>query len=348
MVEISHTRAPRTGKHQQPTQQVQAQAQQGPQADGHSTQPEYPAETSQVQGPSTPTQSPPPQVADHLHQPGGSPAVPSSGPAIPSSSSLTEQQTPLQAINEQHSDGFTSSDPAFLDSGLVAQGPAAAREAHIPQHDQAQDARAQQEHSQQAQGAGGQPEGHPARARPPKSKQAATKTGLPALEAAGQRLAELKAVQQAKDAHKQRQRTMLARTRSSRKFGDGRIQASPASELKPASPQTSPPETSAGATGDITISQECFKSESGVESLRALQAERARSLLATTFHSLDGQSNPLLTTVDDRQDMLNTLSTYEEEPRIVTSSHAKDRDSATVFSDAQPHSIQQVCMHSVG
>ncbi len=51
---------------------------------------------------------------------------------------------------------------------------------------------------------------HGARSKPPTSKQAASKTGLPALTAAGQRLEELQAMQKAKDAHKRQQRAMLA------------------------------------------------------------------------------------------------------------------------------------------
>ena len=53
-------------------------------------------------------------------------------------------------------------------------------------------------------------QGHSGPRHKPVSKQAATKTGLPALTAAGQRLEELQAMQKAKDDHKRQQRAMLA------------------------------------------------------------------------------------------------------------------------------------------
>ncbi|KAK9840878.1 hypothetical protein WJX84_003141 [Apatococcus fuscideae] len=123
------------------------------------------------------------------------------------------------------------------------------------------------------------------------------------------------------------------------------------SDFNPTSPHTSRLETSLGATGDITLSQDCFESESGAGSLRALQAERARALLATTFHSFDQHSNPLLTSVNDGEGMLGTLSTFEEEPHGVTASHTPDGHPAARSLDGQPnpqHQARQGCKAGAG
>ncbi|KAK9822139.1 hypothetical protein WJX74_010406 [Apatococcus lobatus] len=336
----THKYPAQNGKQQQSAQQDQAEAQGEPQADGHMAQHESTSAASQVQGPSTPTQSCPPQVIHHLHQPNSSPTE----QQTPSNATRPEQQPTSHARHDQRQDGITSSVPAVADPGLGDSIPSADHEALAPQQGQAEDIHAEHMLSQPAGDTDGQAGAQYGRYRPLKSKQAANKTGLPALEAAGQRLAELQAVQQAKDAHKQRQRAMLARSRSSRKLDGTHAQPSSMSDFNPTSPHTSRLETSLGATGDITLSQDCFESESGAGSLRALQAERARALLATTFHSFDQHSNPLLTSVNDGEGMLGTLSTFEEEPHGVTASHTPDGHPAARSLDGQPNPQHQEAM----
>ena len=181
--------------------------------------------------------------------------------------------------------------------------------------------------------------------RLPLSKQAATKTGLPALTAAGQRLEELQAMQKAKDFHKQQQRAMLTsdkqasrrllqtadseRHQHSRKHASDRhshtcsrrnlrapAEARPSSRYKltPTSDAQYDDTFSYADAGLGTVYSNDGPASQGI--LNTQQTEQKEALFFTGLSDLQsagGQPNPLLASLDQIHD--TGFSDFEERPQ---------------------------------